>query len=197
MLSIQKFNRLCPILRRADQSQVAFLISFIGHSSVLFTGFCTLNQIRSLRGPKTWDNVAKGKRESNNMNRWLKMSALAILCALAAGCGKAANDQDAIRASIEKHLNARSDLNLSAMDREVKQVSVNGDHANAQVEFRVKGGDARMDIEYALERQGKEWAVTSSQPVGMGDAHSGADQPPAAGPDSKGGQLPQGHPAVN
>lgn len=131
------------------------------------------------------------------MNRWHLISVLAILCALGAGCGKKVNDQDAIRASIEKHLNGRADLNLSAMDREVKQVSVNGDHASAQVEFRLKGGDAQMDIEYALERQGKDWAVTSSQPVGMGDVHSGADHPAAGGPDSKGGQLPQGHPAVN
>ncbi len=122
---------------------------------------------------------------------------LAVMCAAASGCGKKVNDQDAIRASIEKHLNARADLNLSAMDREVKQVSVNGDHASAQVEFRLKGGDARMEIEYALERQGKEWTVLSSQPTGMGDAHSGTEQPPARATDSGGGQLPQGHPPAH
>jgi hypothetical protein len=125
------------------------------------------------------------------------ISALAILCALAAACGKTVNDQDAVRASIEKHLNGRADLNLSAMDREVKQVSVNGDHASAQVEFRLKGSDAKMEIEYALERQGKEWAVLSSQPMGMDNAHSGMGQPPAGTPGSGGGQLPQGHPPVN
>jgi len=126
-----------------------------------------------------------------------KVSVLVILCALAAGCSKPVNDQDAIRESIEKHLNSRTDLNLSAMDREVKQVSVNGDHANAQVEFRVKGGDARMVIAYALERQGKEWTVQSSQPIGMGDAHPGSGQLPPGDPDSGRGQLPQGHPSVN
>ncbi len=131
------------------------------------------------------------------MIRWHLISVLAVLCAFAAGCGKTVNDQDAIRASIEKHLNGRADLNLSAMDREVKQVSVNGDHASAQVEFRLKGGDARMEIEYALERQGKEWTVQSSQPMGMGDAHSGTEQPPAGAPDSGSGQLPQGHPPAN
>jgi hypothetical protein len=131
------------------------------------------------------------------MNRWYLVSVLAILCALGAGCAKKASDQDAIRASIEKPLNGRADLNLSAMDREVKQVSVSGGHASAQVEFRLKGGDARMDIKYALERQGKEWAVTSSQPVGMGDVHPGGDPPPVSAPDSGGGQLPQGHPALD
>jgi hypothetical protein len=122
---------------------------------------------------------------------------LALSCVLAAGCGRKVNDQDAIRASIEKHLSGRTDLNLAAMDREVKQVSVNGDHASAQVEFRLKGGDAAMEIEYALERQGKEWTVLSSQPVGMGDPHSGTTQPPAGAPESGGGQLPPGHPPAN
>lgn len=131
------------------------------------------------------------------MIRWYLVSVLAVLCAFTAGCGKKVNDQDAIRASIEKHLNSRSDLNLSAMDREVKTVSVNGDHASAQVEFRLKGGDARMEIEYALERQGKDWTVLSSQPMGMGDAHSGMEHPPSGAPDSGNGQLPQGHPAMN
>ena len=131
------------------------------------------------------------------MKPWRRIFALAFFCVLAAGCSKTVSDQDAIRASIEKHLNGRSDLNLSAMDREVKQVSVDGDHASAQVEFMVKGGDARMDIDYALQRQGKDWAVLSSQPVGMGESHSGMQQPPPSGPDSGGAQMPPGHPPVN
>ncbi len=131
------------------------------------------------------------------MKRWHAVWILALVCVLAAGCGKTVSDQDAIRASIEKHLNARTDLNLSAMDREVKQVSVNGDHASAQVEFRVKGGNAGMEIEYALQRQGKDWTVLSSQPMGMGDPHSGMPQAPTGGPDSGGGQMPPGHPPVN
>jgi hypothetical protein len=131
------------------------------------------------------------------MIRWHMITILAFSSVLAVGCGKTANDQDAVRASIEKHLNGRSDLNLSAMDREVKQVSVNGDHASAQVEFRLKGGDARMEMEYTLERQGKDWAVLNGQPVGMGNPHSAAEQPPAGAQDSEGSQVPQGHPPVN
>jgi hypothetical protein len=102
------------------------------------------------------------------MSRWFWMCAMVLLCIPFAGCNKPAKDQDAIRASIEKRLNGRADLNMSAMDREVKQISVSGDHATAQVEFRLKGGDARMEIEYTLERQGKEWAVLDSQPMGGG-----------------------------
>ena len=129
--------------------------------------------------------------------RWQLTLIVAILCAFNSGCGKAANDQDAIRASIEKHLTGRADLNLSVMDREVKQVSVDGDHASAQVEFRLKGSDAKMEIEYALERRGKDWAVLSNQPMGMDSSHSGMGQAPAGAPDSGGGPLPQGHPPVN
>ena len=129
------------------------------------------------------------------MNRWPLISACAIVFVLAAGCHKSANDQDAIRASIEKRLNGRTDLNLSVMDRQVKQVSVNGDQATAQVEFRLKGSDAHMDIEYTLERKGKDWVVLSSQPVGMGSAHSGAGTAPESAPES--GPPPQGHPPVN
>jgi hypothetical protein len=123
------------------------------------------------------------------MNRWIWACAMVFLCVCFAGCNKQANDQDAIRASIEKRLNGRTDINLSAMDREVKQISVNGDHATAQVEFRLKGGDARMEIEYTLERQGKDWAVLDGQPMVGGSSAPGAGQEPPSGPDA-GGSSP-------
>jgi hypothetical protein len=131
------------------------------------------------------------------MSRWIWTCALVFLCVPLAGCNKQTNDQDAIRASIEKRLNGRADLNMSAMDREVKQVSVSGDHATAQVEFRLKGGDARMEIEYTLERQGKEWAVLGSQPMGGGSSHSEGGKSPPNAPDAGGSSRPQGHPPTN
>jgi hypothetical protein len=131
------------------------------------------------------------------MNRWIWTCAFMFLGVPFTGCNKQANDQDAIRASIEKRLNGRTDLNMSAMDREVKQVSVNGDHATAQVEFRLKGGDARMEIEYTLERQGKDWAVLNSQPMGGGSSSSDGRQAPSGAPDAGGGSLPQGRPPTN
>ena len=127
------------------------------------------------------------------MHRRILTCAALVLCGCLAACNKQANDQDAIRTSIEKRLNGRSDLNMSAMDREVKQISVNGDHATAQVEFRLKGGDARMEIEYTLDRQGKDWAIVNSQPMGGGGSAPGDGQMPPSAPDS-GGAPPQGHP---
>ena len=127
------------------------------------------------------------------MKRWVCTCAAVVLCLMIAGCNKQANDQDAIRASIEKRLNGRSDLNMAAMDREVKQISVNGDKATAQVEFRLKGGDARMEIEYTLQRQGKDWEVLDSQPMGGGSSNPG----PQNAPDEGGSALPPGHPPAN
>jgi hypothetical protein len=120
-----------------------------------------------------------------------------FLFALTAGCKKQVNEQDAIRASIEKHLSARSDLNLSAMDRDVKQISVNGDRATARVEFRLKQGNASMQVQYVLERQGGEWTVTNSQPGGGQDPHSGMGSPAHAAPGAGSNSLPQGHPPAN
>ena len=131
------------------------------------------------------------------MGRWIWTCATVFLCVLVIGCRKQANDQDAIRASIDKHLNETAGLNLSAMDREVKQISVNGNHASAQVEFRLKeGGDARMEIEYTLERQGKQWTVLKSEPAGGGSSQPGG-QAPSNAPDIGGGSLPPGHPPSN
>jgi hypothetical protein len=120
-----------------------------------------------------------------------------LLFTFAAGCKKQVNDQDAIRASIDKRLSGLAGLNLSAMDREVKQISVNGDHASAQVEFRVKQGEATMNVEYALERKGGVWNIVGSQPSGGQNPHSGMDAPPAAAPGSGSNSLPPATPPMN
>jgi hypothetical protein len=130
------------------------------------------------------------------MNRRVLTCTLILLLDFASGCKKQANDQDAIRASIEKHLNGRADLNLSAMDREVKQISVTGDHATAEVEFRLKQGDASMQVEYALERQGGEWTVTNSQPGGQ-NSRPAMMPPHSTAPGSGASTMPPGHPPVN
>jgi hypothetical protein len=115
------------------------------------------------------------------MNRWIWTFATALLCVLAIGCHRQANDQEAIRASIDKHLNETAGLNLSAMDRDVKQISVNGNQATAQVEFHLKqGGDGRMLIEYTLERKGNQWSVLKSKPVGMEGPPPGGQESPKA-----------------
>jgi len=141
--------------------------------------------------------LERARSEDIRMNRRIWTCTMIFLFAFAAGCKKQANDQDAIRTSIEKHLNGRGDLNLSAMDREVKQISVNGDHATAQVEFRLKQGNGTMQVEYALERQGGEWTVTNSQPGGGQNPHPGMVPPMQSSPGAGGNSMPQGHPPMN
>ena len=131
-----------------------------------------------------------------SMDRRILTCTIVLLFAFTGGCKKKANDQDAIRASIDKHLSGVAGLNMSVLDRDVKQITVNGDHATAQVEFRLKQGGGSMQMEYVLERQGGEWTVANSQPGGGMSPHSGMAPNPSA-PDAGGNSTPQGHPPVN
>ena len=120
---------------------------------------------------------------------------------LGSGCKKAGQgdrDREAIRAAIEKHLSERSDLNRSAMDVKIGQVSIEGNTAQAQVEFQAKRPAAAgftMQMQYQLERQEGGWVVRSSRAAGDGSMPSqgGATVPPAAGTSDA---MPAGHPPV-
>ncbi len=79
--------------------------------------------------------------------------------------------EDAIRRAIQAHLAHKGNLNLQAFDTDVKQVTIQGDHAQADVEFRVKGGPGAMQLSYALEKQQGAWAVIDSDPVGSNFSH--------------------------
>ena len=122
------------------------------------------------------------------MNRWIWTGTLILLLSVASGCKpKEVSDQDAIRASIEKHLSESQGLNLSAMEKNIRQISIIGDRANVRVEFRLKQGDARMEIEYSMERQAGEWKVLGSRPIAGPGVQPGMQQPP---PGSPGGATP-------
>lgn len=91
-----------------------------------------------------------------------------LLAGLAVACQSSpSSDREAISASIDKHLQGRSDLNMGVMEHEIKQVSIKGDQATAQVEFRLKQGDgASMLVDYTLARQNGQWVVMRSEPAG-------------------------------
>jgi hypothetical protein len=124
------------------------------------------------------------------MGRWICTSIFVFSLVLAGGCKKQAGDQDAIRASIDKHLSGRSDLNMAGMEHEVKQVSIDRDQATAQVEFRLKQGGATMQVDYTLQRRDGEWTVLKSQPAGGQFSHPAMDQPPPNAPGSTQTTLP-------
>ncbi len=136
---------------------------------------------------------------------------------LIAGCKKQESDADAIRSGINQHLASLKTLNLDAMDMNVTSVSIQGNQAQAQVEFRPKTGapqGAGMQVSYTLEKQNGQWVVENSQPSGGTIQHPGPGENPhmnATSPTSGSlpnfrdlvpgnagsSSLPPGHPPVN
>ena len=150
------------------------------------------------------------------MKNRIRSGALILALSLLAGCGKAPSDNEAIRAAILKHLTDRGGLNMAAMEVEVKQVTLKGDDAEAQVVFHVKQGGETMQVAYTLQRVQGAWVVGHSQPAGGQIAHPPMDKPapgnptagaepgfPSAdkfkkpGPASASGPLPLGHPPIS
>jgi hypothetical protein len=106
------------------------------------------------------------------------------------GTPASASDSDSVKQAVEDHLRTNKGINLSAMDMTVDSVTIDGDHAQANATFRVKGGGATMAMVYSLERHGSEWLVLKSQPSNGGFVHPPMDKihagaasaaPPAAG----------------
>jgi hypothetical protein len=69
------------------------------------------------------------------MKRTAYLAMVLGLLVLFAGCKKHESDADAIRSGINQHLASLNTLNLGAMDMNITKVSVQGNHAEAQVEF--------------------------------------------------------------
>jgi hypothetical protein len=142
---------------------------------------------------------------------------LAIVVAFS-GCKKQESDADAIRSGINQHLAGLKTLNLGAMDMNITNVSVQGDQAQAQVEFKPKSGGppgAGMQVAYSLQKQNGQWVVQNTQPAGGSIQHPGPGENPhmnGAAPSSgsmpnfrdlvpggasgNSGALPPGHPPV-
>lgn len=152
------------------------------------------------------------------MNRIGLSLGLSAALLLGGACKKQPSDNDAVRAGILQHLNSVGTLNMSAMEMEMRSVSINGNQAHAEVVFRTKTGappGAGMQIAYNLEKRDGAWVVQKTQPTGgmiehpdqnanphqSQDVHSGSlpnfsdiVNPPGTAPQ---GVLPPGHPPVN
>ncbi|HME11782.1 MAG TPA: hypothetical protein VKF79_02895 [Candidatus Acidoferrum sp.] len=136
-----------------------------------------------------------------------------------AGCQKQVSANDAIREGIRQHLASLKTINLGAMDMNVTNVAINGNSAQAQVEYLPKTGappGAGMRVSYSLEKQGQQWVVVKTNAAGgaiehpdpgknphaqagQGPVHDALpnlrDLIPSTTPDSN-GALPPGHPPV-
>jgi hypothetical protein len=110
------------------------------------------------------------------------------------GCKKQESDADGIRSGINQHLASLQTLNLGAMDMNITNVSIQGNQANAQVEFRPKGGapdGAGMQVAYSLEKQNGLWVVQNSQPLGGSIQHPApGENPPTHSTSPSSGSMP-------
>ena len=127
------------------------------------------------------------------------MKRLVLALGVAAGllgagaCKKQASDSAAIRSGILQHLNAIGTLNMSAMDMDVRSISINGNKAHAEVEFRPKSGGAPgagMQVAYNLEKQEGSWVVMKTQPLGGMIQHPDPNQNPHKNQDVHSGGMP-------
>lgn len=126
--------------------------------------------------------------------RRINMLAVFLAAVLACGCSQhdqnppvPQNDTSAITSAIQQHLREDKGINMSAMEIVVGQVTINGDLARADAEFRLKEGGTTMAMTYSLERHASGWIVAHSQPTGgqfahppMDQAHSPVNSPQAA-----------------
>jgi hypothetical protein len=143
--------------------------------------------------------------------------------AMLAGSAAASTDSSPdgpIRTAIQAHLAHNTNLRSDAFDMQLKQVTYDGDHANAQVEFHARNGGGTMQLAYALAKQNGAWSVIESTPQGSSFSHPGLNSTQASSPSGQasGGSdifqvldklhdgvpapaasqtLPPGHPAVS
>jgi hypothetical protein len=127
------------------------------------------------------------------MNRIALSLGLTVTLLVAGGCNKAKKDANEVRAGIMKHLAGMSGLNMSAMDMEIRNITVNGDKAHAEVEYKLKSGNdkgAGMQVSYNLERRDGQWVVQKSQPIGGMIQHPDPSQNPHPNQSGTAGNMP-------
>jgi hypothetical protein len=121
-----------------------------------------------------------------------KMALLAVIATLVVGCkngsgagnAQAQTPENSVRAAIQDHLAHNGNLNLQAFDTDVKQVTIQGDHAQAEVEFRIKSGPGAMQLTYSLEKHDGAWSVIDSDPAGRNFSHPASNESQGQGQSS-------------
>ena len=147
---------------------------------------------------------------ASQLSSWLLLLALALLTT---SCSRDIQNTDAVKQGVTEYLKAsqaKTGLNLDAMQIEVRSVSFERDQARANVYISPKGMQTGgMQLTYVLARNGNRWVVrgrteSGANPHGGNQMEQGAPGqglPPghpqmAPGGDRPAGALPPGHPPV-
>jgi len=136
------------------------------------------------------------------MKRLLCFVLIALIASLAS-CGvigEKEKERAEITAALQKYLNERSGLNLSALNWEIKNLNTDRDSAKVQVNFTAKQGGASMVMEYQMKRENGLWTVQKSDARGSQGmpAHPGTEAAPTMPPAGSGsGALPPSHPPLS
>jgi hypothetical protein len=134
------------------------------------------------------------------MRKFVPVLGISAALLFGAGCKQQPSDNDAIRAGILQHLNGVGTLNMSAMEMDIRSVSINGNQAHAEVEFRPKTGappGAGMQVSYNLEKRDGAWVVQKTQPAGGMIQHPDPNKNPHQSQDVHSGTLPNFSDIVN
>jgi len=134
------------------------------------------------------------------MRKFAPILGFSVALLFGAGCKQQPGDNDAIRAGIMQHLNGVGTLNMSAMVMDIRSVSINGNQAHAEVEFRPKTGapqGAGMQVAYNLEKRDGVWVVQKTQPNGGMIQHPDPNKNPHQNQDVHSGGLPNFSDIVN
>ena len=115
------------------------------------------------------------------------LTLLGILIATT-GCHKQTSQTDLIRDGIRQHLVSLKTINLSAMEINVTNVAINGNTAQAQVEYLPKTGappGAGMRVSYSMEKRDGQWFVVKTLAAGGAIDHPDPGSNPHSQPQAK------------
>lgn len=138
------------------------------------------------------------------MNRAFLATPLSVVLLLGSGCKSTADQKDAIRDGVIRHIAGMNGLNVNNMTITVTKVAIIGDKAQAEVDIRAKNGEPgtpAMQLSYELQKQGDGWVVLKGEGRGgmqhptTGEMPNTGALPPGHPPTS--GQMPANHPDFN
>ncbi|HWT89170.1 MAG TPA: hypothetical protein VN454_10245, partial [Candidatus Angelobacter sp.] len=99
----------------------------------------------------------------------IAIASCALALAFVSGCKRKPSDDEALRAAVRQHLSSLGTLNMQAFETDFTNISIQNNHATADVSFRPKTGahaGAAMQVSYQLEKQEGNWRVVKKSTPG-------------------------------